>query len=57
MNNEDCEGCTMHSPKLVCPIVDYDYCPCVNCLVKVMCNNMCFTFSHLIEIHKEANND
>lgn len=47
MNNDDCEGCTIYYPKTMCPIVDVDYCPCRNCLVKVVCNSACPEFSHL----------
>lgn len=55
--SDDCEGCPMYGPETVCPIVDNDYCPCRNCLIKVVCINMCFDFSTLIEPNKEVDHD
>lgn len=53
----ECDGCPMYGPETVCPIVDNDYCPCRNCLIKVVCINMCFDFSTLIEPNKEVDHD
>ncbi len=43
----DCEGCTIYYPNTMCPIVNVDYCPCRNCLIKVVCKSACPEFSHL----------
>lgn len=43
-NHKECEGCNR---KVTCGIRHFDYepnikeCPCRNCIVKTMCNQMC----------------
>ncbi len=47
MDNEQCEGCRAYIDGLEdCPLFNLDIsCPCVKCVVKVMCNDPCEEWS------------
>lgn len=49
--NDGCKGCRMHNKyisgcevDIVPCILDGTQCPCMTCLIKVMCNNACEKF-------------
>lgn len=51
--SDDCDGCTIYYPDTVCPIVDNDYCPCRNCLIKVVCKAACSDFGNRLKDGKK----
>ena len=56
MKREDCEGCITSNKNGKCIWFDKDLtCPCINCLVKVMCLNECQLLKNHIEKMKDIN--
>lgn len=43
--NTDCESCFGSVPPCYCAIkdvyIDHSDCPCMNCLIKIMCSTVC----------------
>ena len=58
INEENCKGCKSY--ELIdngdirvcseCDILDNKECPCINCLVKVMCTNFCSHYLKAIRL-------
>lgn len=57
-SKDDCVGCldaafcTDSKPSIVVETIDLD-CPCIDCLVKMICEDSCSQFRHYIKLIKE----
>jgi len=41
MSDITCKGCVLYIPKSMCTIADTSKCPCLRCLVKMVCIDAC----------------
>jgi len=47
MEKEHCKGCLLHDEYDLCvviPTFDNEECPCLTCLIKMICQKMCLPF-------------